>query len=178
MTEGFVGVHIGAGQHSEARTSLYLSICAKACQVAIDILKEGGSAIEAATEATMVLEDAGETNAGYGSNLTELGTVEMDAGLMDGDSLLFGAVGAVPGIKNPIQVAKLLVLEQGKERDIFLDNLTREIDSINSGLLVTLINSVFFFHKDDITFTSKKSSKYCDMLIFILFIYIYVFENR
>lgn len=114
MTEGFVGVHIGAGQHSEARTSLYLSICAKACQVAIDILKEGGSAIEAATEATMVLEDAGETNAGYGSNLTELGTVEMDAGLMDGDSLLFGAVGAVPGIKNPIQVAKLLVLEQGK----------------------------------------------------------------
>jgi len=114
MTEGFVGVHIGAGQHSEARTSLYLSICAKACQVAIDILKEGGSAIEAATKATMVLEDAGETNAGYGSNLTELGTVEMDAGLMDGDSLLFGAVGAVPGIKNPIQVAKLLVLEQGK----------------------------------------------------------------
>ena len=114
MTEGFVGVHIGAGQHSEARTSLYLSICAKACQVAIDILKEGGSAIEAATKATMVLEDAGETNAGYGSNLTEHGTVEMDAGLMDGVSLLFGAVGAVPGIKNPIQIAKLLVLEQGK----------------------------------------------------------------
>jgi len=114
MTEGFVGVHIGAGQHSEARTSLYLSICAKACQVAIDVLKEGGSAIEAATKATMILEDAGETNAGYGSNLTELGTVEMDAGLMDGDSLLFGAVGAVPGIKNPIQIAKLLVLEQGK----------------------------------------------------------------
>jgi len=114
MTEGFVGVHIGAGQHSEARTSLYLSICAKACQVAIDILKEGGSALDAATEATMVLEDAGETNAGYGSNLTELGTIEMDSGMMDGDSLLFGAVGAVPGIKNPIQIAKLLVLEQGK----------------------------------------------------------------
>lgn len=114
MAEGFVGVHIGAGQHSEARTSLYLSICAKACQVAIDILKEGGNALDAAAAATMVLEDAGETNAGYGSNLTELGTVEMDAGIMDGDSLLFGAVGAVPGIKNPIQVAKLLVNEQKK----------------------------------------------------------------
>lgn len=114
MTEGFVGVHIGAGQHSEARTSLYLSICASACQVAIDILKKGGSAMEAATAATMALEDAGETNAGYGSNLTELGTVEMDAGLMDGDSLIFGAVGAVPGIKNPILVAKSLVNEQEK----------------------------------------------------------------
>jgi len=114
MTDGFVGVHIGAGHHSEARTSLYLSICSKACKVATDILRQGGSAIDAAAAATMVLEDAGETNAGYGSNLTELGTVEMDAGLMDGDSLLFGAVGAVPGISNPILVAKLLVQEQRK----------------------------------------------------------------
>lgn len=64
MTEGFVGVHIGAGQHSEAKTSVYLSICAKACQVAIDLLRQGGSAIDAAAAATMVLEDAGETNAG------------------------------------------------------------------------------------------------------------------
>ena len=45
----------------------------------------------------MVLEDAGETNAGFGSNLTESGTVEMDAGLMDGSSLLFGSVGAISG---------------------------------------------------------------------------------
>ena len=62
----------------------------------------------------MVLEDAGETNAGYGSNLTESGTVEMDAGLMDGSSLLFGSVGAISGVKNPILVAQKLVEEQGK----------------------------------------------------------------
>ena len=37
-----------------------------------------------------------------------------DAGIMDGSSLLFGAVGAMPGIKNPILVAKLLVREQQK----------------------------------------------------------------
>ena len=41
------------------------------------MLKSGGSALDAACAATMVLEDAGETNAGYGSNLTESGTVEM-----------------------------------------------------------------------------------------------------
>ncbi len=45
---------------------------------------------------------------------TESGTVEMDAGIMDGSNLLFGAVGAVPGIKNPVQVARLLVQEQTK----------------------------------------------------------------
>ena len=33
---------------------------------------------------------------------------------MDGSSLLFGAVGAMPGIKNPVLVAKLLVREQQK----------------------------------------------------------------
>ncbi len=117
MTEfedGFVGVHIGAGQHSEARTPTYLDICAKACQVGIDVLKRGDSALEAACAATMVLEDAGETNAGYGSNLTEVGHVEMDAGIMDGESLLFGAVGAMPGVRNPILVAKYLVQEQSK----------------------------------------------------------------
>jgi len=112
--EGFVGVHIGAGQHSEARTGLYLEICAAACQAGTDVLRNGGTALEAASHATLVLEDAGETNAGYGSNLTEAGTVEMDAGLMDGHSLLFGAVGAITGIKNPILVAKKLVEEQKK----------------------------------------------------------------
>jgi len=91
--EGFVGVHIGAGQHSEAKTQIYLSICAEACRVGTEVLRQGGSALEAACSATMVLENAGETNAGFGSNLTESGTVEMDAGIMDGTSLLFGAVG-------------------------------------------------------------------------------------
>ena len=95
-----MGVHIGAGQHSEARTQLYLSICAEACRVGVEVLKGGGSALEAACSATMVLENAGETNAGYGSNLTESGTVEMDAGIMDGTSLLFGAVGKLPGKLN------------------------------------------------------------------------------
>ena len=98
----------------QARTGLYLEICAAACQAGVDILRSGGSAAEAATRATMVLEDAGETNAGFGSNLTESGTVEMDAGLMDGQSLLFGSVGAVSRVKNPILVAQKLVEEQGK----------------------------------------------------------------
>ena len=38
----------------------------------------------------------------------------MDAGIMDGGTLLFGAVGAITGIKNPILVAKKLVEEQQK----------------------------------------------------------------
>lgn len=44
-----------------------------------------------------MLKDDPSTNAGRGSNLTENGSVECDASIMDGKSGAFGAVGAVPG---------------------------------------------------------------------------------
>ena len=111
---GFVGVHVGAGQHSRARTERYLSICSEACLAAIEILRreEEGCAVDAAIAATAVLEDAGETNAGFGSNLTAERGIEMDASIMEGRKLAFGSVGAMPGIKNPIKVAGLLIKEQ------------------------------------------------------------------
>ena len=76
----------------QARTGLSLEICDAACQAGIDVLRSGGSAADAATKANIVLQDARKTNAGFGSNLTESGTVEMDAGLMNGSSLLFWQV--------------------------------------------------------------------------------------
>ncbi len=57
------------------------------------------------TEATKVLENCDILNAGRGSSLTIDGTVECDAGFMDGSGY-FGGVGAVPGVPNPILVAK------------------------------------------------------------------------
>ena len=46
---GVVGVHIGAGQHSLARTEKYLSICANACSAAVEMLRaEDDCALDAA----------------------------------------------------------------------------------------------------------------------------------
>jgi L-asparaginase / beta-aspartyl-peptidase len=61
----------------------------------------------------VLLEDNPLFNAGTGSTLNRLGTVEMDAGIMEGDTLRAGAVAAVQGIKNPIKLARR-VMEDGR----------------------------------------------------------------
>lgn len=60
----------------------------------MNVLRVGGSAVEAVEMAIIVLEDREITNAGFGSNLTLDGVVECDATIVDhlGRS---GAVGAV-----------------------------------------------------------------------------------
>ncbi|XP_059478330.1 threonine aspartase 1 [Neocloeon triangulifer] len=112
---GFIGVHIGAGQHSESKKQEYSKLCKAACRVGCKLLAEGKSALEAATEAVAVLENSPFTNAGLGSNLTWDGTVECDACAMDGTTGLWGAVGAVGTIKNPCRAASKLCLGQRVE---------------------------------------------------------------
>ncbi|GLH14641.1 Probable isoaspartyl peptidase/L-asparaginase GA20639, partial [Gryllus bimaculatus] len=110
--DGFVGVHLGAGLHSEKLRPKYKRLVYGACQKAAAILKNGGSALDACAQATAHLEDSPLTNAGYGSNLTWGGSVECDASVMDGCTLHYGAVGGVSGVKNPILLAKLLCEHQ------------------------------------------------------------------
>ena len=76
-----------------------------------NILKNGGSALEAVEEAVVVMEDNPVFDAGIGSVLNEEGFVELDAIIMDGKNLKAGAVASVRHIKNPIRLAKV-ILEQ------------------------------------------------------------------
>jgi taspase, threonine aspartase, 1 len=94
--------------------------------MAMALLKNGGSALDAVELAIKVFEDREITNAGYGSNLCMDGTVECDALIVDhyGRS---GAAGAVSSmtcsfsfryqiwqfteVKNPIGLARLILDE-------------------------------------------------------------------
>lgn len=81
----------------------------KAATVGHNILKEGGSALDAVEGAVIVLENDPEFNAGCGSVLNTNGDVEMDASIMDGKDLSTGAVSAVRCIANPIKLARLVM---------------------------------------------------------------------
>ncbi|GJQ74419.1 hypothetical protein Trydic_g21289 [Trypoxylus dichotomus] len=106
---GFIAVHCGAGQHTEKNYSKYNKLSRQACRAGMQILKNGGSALEAVKAAVIVLEDDPLTNAGHGSNLTTSGVVEADASIMDGKTLLYGGCGAVQKVKNPIALAHNLL---------------------------------------------------------------------
>ncbi|KAL5615418.1 hypothetical protein BROUX41_005465 [Berkeleyomyces rouxiae] len=101
-------VHAGAGFHSTHNESLHLAVCRNACNLAMAVLRAGGTAVEAAAAAVAALEDSELTNAGFGSNLTIDGRVEADAIVVDhlGRS---GACGAVPHVKNPVLLAKMIL---------------------------------------------------------------------
>ncbi|KAI8941376.1 hypothetical protein NX059_002600 [Plenodomus lindquistii] len=100
-------VHAGAGYHSHQNERIHLEACNDAAQLAMLILKNGGTALDAVEAAIKTLEDREITNAGYGSNLAMDGVVECDASVVDhlGRS---GAVGAVAQIKNPISLARMI----------------------------------------------------------------------
>ena len=68
------------------------------------------------------LQDSPLTNAGVGSCLNLAGHVECDAGVMDGQSGTFGAVGAVTGIRNP-SMAALRVMEEGRQGPLSLGRI-------------------------------------------------------
>ena len=106
-------VHGGAGPIRDDSLPERLDGCKAAALAAWDVLAQNGLALDAAEAAVTVLEDNPLFNAGTGSTLNKAGKVEMDAAIMDGDSLRVGAVAALEGIKNPIKLARR-VLEDGR----------------------------------------------------------------
>jgi len=69
------------------------------------LLEKGRSATDAVRAAVVSLEDNILFNAGRGSVFGHDGSQEMDASIMDGKTLMAGALSAVRNIRNPIELA-------------------------------------------------------------------------
>ena len=106
-------VHGGAGPIKDDSLAARLAGCKEAALVGWQIIMQGGAALDAVEAAVVVLEDNPLFNAGTGSTLNSLGKIEMDAAIMEGESLRAGAVAAVSGIKNPVKLARR-IMEDGR----------------------------------------------------------------
>ncbi len=109
--EPVIIVHGGAGSWDSHDDKLdqAVAVCQDAAQRGLVFLKAGGSALDAVEAAVRVLEDSPIFDAGRGSYLNSRGMIEMDALIVDGSSLDFGAIAAVQRIKNPISAARIIM---------------------------------------------------------------------
>jgi len=102
-------VHGGAGNISPDRFDTTQQGCKEAIQAGWRILQDGGTALEAVETAVRSLEDNPNFNAGTGACLTSEGTIELDAGMMEGHTLRAGAVAGIERIKHPISLARIVM---------------------------------------------------------------------
>ena len=103
MALAAVVAHGGAGAGPER-----LANVERAVAIAAGILESGGSCVEAAVEACVVLEDDPVFNAGTGSVFRNDGSVELDASIQTSDGRM-GFVIAIQETPNPIRVAARLL---------------------------------------------------------------------
>jgi L-asparaginase / beta-aspartyl-peptidase len=115
----------------------------RALAAGYDILKRGGSSLDATEAAVRALEDDPHFNAGKGSVFTSAGTNEMDAAIMDGKTLAAGAVAVLLHVKNPISLARLVMEKSGH---VMIDGEGAEAFAKESG--IELVDQKYFFTQE------------------------------
>jgi len=99
-------VHGGAGNIPDDRRGIAEQGCREAAAIGWNKLTAGSPALDAVEAAVRYMEDNPAFNAGRGSVLNAAGQVEMDAGMMDGNTRQTGAVTLVRHFMHPITLAR------------------------------------------------------------------------
>jgi beta-aspartyl-peptidase (threonine type) len=141
-------IHGGAGtiernKMTPEKEREYRAGLERALTAGYEILKRGGSSLDATEAAVRALEDDPHFNAGKGSVFSSAGTNEMDASIMEGKTLKAGAVASVKHAKNPISLARL-VME--KSPHVMLDCAGAEAFAKENG--IELVDEKYFFTQE------------------------------
>lgn len=107
-------IHGGAGAIPKNKISSqlehdYHNTLKQALLAGYEILANNGNGLDAVEKAITILEDSPLFNAGRGSVFTSAGENELDAAIMDGKTLMVGAIAGVQQIKNPILLARAVM---------------------------------------------------------------------
>lgn len=118
-------VHGGAWDIPDEEVAAHEEGLDRALRVGRRALERGGLAIDIVTEVVAALEDHPAFDAGRGSVLDRDGLPQLDAGLMEGSALRWGAVANVRQLHNPIRAARALVDADGQARLLVGDGAER-----------------------------------------------------
>lgn len=158
-----IALHGGAGTILKANMSpdleaAYKETLEKAIKAGHEVLKNGGSSLEAVQKTIIILEDSPLFNAGKGAVLTNEGKNELDASIMDGKTLKAGAVAGVTIVKNPILLANA-VME--KSQHVMLTSKGAELFAKEKGLEI-VEPSYFYTEKAQRALDRAKQTEYKD----------------
>lgn len=108
-------IHGGAGtilkeNMSDEQEAIIKAKLEEALRTGQEILERGGTSVDAVVATIKIMENSPLFNAGKGAVFTHEGRNEMDASLMDGRDLNAGAVAGVTNIKNPISLAREVMI--------------------------------------------------------------------
>lgn len=141
-------IHGGAGTITKASMSAekeaaYRAALTLALQTGYEALKAGKTSLDAVEATIHVMEDSPLFNAGKGAVFTHDGRNEMDASVMEGKTLMAGAVAGVTTIKNPISAARA-VME--KSEHVMMVGPGAELFAKQVGL--TIVDPSYFYTKE------------------------------
>ncbi len=131
-------IHGGAGTITRSNMKpemekAYAQSLNRALDLGEKMLAQGRSALDVVEQVVRLLEDDSLFNAGKGAVFTNTGEHELDAAIMDGQTLAAGSVAGVKTIKNPISAARKVmentehVMLSGKGADEFAKQMGLEI---------------------------------------------------
>ena len=140
-----IAIHGGAGVISRASMNAeneraYRADLERALDAGYAVLDKGGSSLDATVAAVRILEDSPLFNAGKGSVFNHAGINELDAAIMDGATQKAGAVAGVKHIRNPIELARM-VMERTPH--VMLSGEGAEEFALEQG--VTLVPGSYFY---------------------------------
>ena len=109
-----IAIHGGAGEaeweHMDSATAAaYQVSLGNALAAGTAVLKRNGSSLDAVEAAVEILEDDPLFNAGRGSAFAADGSNEMDAALMNGETLAAGSVAGIHFTRHPVALARAVM---------------------------------------------------------------------
>ncbi|RZK86540.1 MAG: isoaspartyl peptidase/L-asparaginase [Pedobacter sp.] len=131
-------IHGGAGtilkkNMTPEKEAEYVKVLTEALKAGYAKIKDGKTSLDAVEATIHVLENDPHFNAGKGAVFTHDGRNEMDAAIMEGKTLMAGAVAGVTTVKNPISAARAVmeksehVMMVGAGADLFAKDAGLEI---------------------------------------------------